>query len=146
MRKNCKTFEQWADSQYSEYIGVRDKESSRLRDHLTVSDDKFVEVAIYSTRTKKIGIARCHEDTSQIYIGYAVAWARYKGEAIPEIPNYEAVKNLANGDRFEYLGKMYVADSQCDFNSNLRYCLAVRKSDEKRKITTFDKNLIVVKL
>ena len=146
MRKNCKTFEQWAYSQYNEFMRVRYKESNRLRDHLSVSDDKFVEVAIYSTRTKKIGIARCHGDSSQIYIGYAVAWARYKGEAIPEIPNYEAVKNLTNGDWFEHLGKTYVADSQCDFDNSLRYCLAVRKSDEKRKIVTFNKNLIVVKL
>lgn len=90
MRKNCKSFEQWVDSQCAEFGAVVDGNSWHTN-HLSISVySTFSSVvgSITNERTGKIGHATVkvenHDDPTRVVT--ALAWADYKGE---EIPNFD---------------------------------------------------------
>ena len=91
MRKNCKTFEQWVQSQVNEFHKISDKSDYLYLDmratkysHIFLGSLKCV---IVNERRAKCGYSSValnrYDDPTNIAI--AVAWADYKGE---EIPNF----------------------------------------------------------
>jgi hypothetical protein len=110
MRKNCKTFKEWIDSQVAEFNAAHHGDDHGY--HLSASIwstplGGSVRCMIINDRRNKTGFAsvsaKAYNDPTQIAIG--LAWADYKGEEIPDfsIPLYK----LGRMDKFEYGGETY---------------------------------------
>lgn len=62
---------------------------------------RTAETVIMNTKTMKSAKARCHfTDTFNVYVGIAVAWAKYNHEIIPQFEKTINRDELKNGDKF----------------------------------------------
>ena len=103
MRKNCKNFIQWAQSQYDElpletakhlFVSVVSTTSSVIA---TVSNDRTGKRGHATVKTKNF------DDPTMIAV--ALAWTDYKGEKIPDFK--VPLCHLTTSDKFIYNGKEY---------------------------------------
>ena len=104
MRKNCKNFLEWAQSQFDEF--PIDK-SEHLRVD-TICTPNSVITTITNNRTGKTGHATVKTDNfnDPTMIAIALAWTNYKGEEIPDFKI--SLIRLSTNDRFYYHGKKYI--------------------------------------
>ena len=104
MRKNCKTFEQWVDSQYQEFERVC-KKSSALQLHSGCRKNTRYTI-IFNIKTKHsacetVNIKNGMGIRQSIQVSTALAWASYKGEDIPEFKKPIRIADIENGATFE---------------------------------------------
>lgn len=107
MRKNCKTFEQWMESQYNEFYSIVGKGKSK---YLRVSVGKTsssIAANITNNKTGKFGHAsvKAGNFDDPFLIATALAWVHYKGEKIPDFSL--RLCNLSTGDIFYHEGRKY---------------------------------------
>lgn len=88
MRKNCKTFKEWIDSQVAEFNATYNKDGQAYHLSAQIWSTTLggsVRCIIINERRNKTGFAsvsaKAHDDPTKIAIG--LAWADYKGEEIP---------------------------------------------------------------
>ena len=110
MRKNCKTFKEWIDSQVAEFNAAHNMDGQAYHLSAQIWSTTLggsVRCMIINERRNKTGFAsvsaKAYDDPTQISIG--LAWADYKGEEIPDfnIPLHK----LGTMDKFEYGGETY---------------------------------------
>ena len=83
MRKNCVSFEDWAESQYQEFKSVWQRSKNLEHQWVDTATAHFVKVL--SLRSGKTGSAAVSKNHSRD-VAFGLAWANYKGEEIPEFP------------------------------------------------------------
>lgn len=107
MRKNCKTFEEWAESQVDEFTAIK-KKSKHLQIVHSV-DYNSARYMICNLRNGKTGYGTVKIDNFANYaIVIALAWANYKGEKVPEFRRARLLRMLKEGAQFQTKdGKSY---------------------------------------
>ena len=105
MRKNCRSFEEWAMSQFWELNTVVSK-TTHLHIHNQMHGDTVVAL-IFNDKKEKVAIARVKESkyVFSAQIAFGLAWAKYKGERIPDFSI--TLENLYAEDKVQF--KMYGA-------------------------------------
>lgn len=104
MRKNCKTFEEWAESQVDEFTAIKKK--SKYLQIVHSVDYNSARYMICNLRNGKTGYGTVKMANFANYaVVIALAWANYKGEKIPDfrVP----LCRLTTSDKFIYNGKEY---------------------------------------
>lgn len=118
---NVRDYQKWVDSKVHSFSNLlSDKKnpakllSNAMQQHpfqikYTLCIDNFIiyvnlyttEIIILNAKTMKSAKARCHfTDTFNVYVGIAVAWAKYNHEAVPQIEKTIKRDELKNGDKF----------------------------------------------
>ena len=101
MRKNCKTFEEWCNSQYEEFMRAY-KTSRALHFKFENGGTNSLVAFIGNAKTtwcagEKVNVTK-YDDPSKIALG--LAWASYKCEPVPVFPEKIVLKDLPNGRKF----------------------------------------------
>lgn len=74
-------------------------ETARTYGNFVISVNKDGDTTIYNTKTGKSGKARLNpKDTSYMFLGLALAWARYMKKEIPVLRATTKISNLKVGD------------------------------------------------
>lgn len=134
MRKNCKNFEEWVDSQYEEYA-TTSKNAKYLRVS-TSFDHNSWHCFIFNIRNGESGFAAIKADHFDIppKVAAALAWANYKNE---EVPDFKVpLCRLTTSDKFIYNGKEYRYLTSNPYSTdNVIICDSYGKPSNLHKLT-----------
>lgn len=122
MRKNCKTFKEWIQSQVDEFFATHHGQGHGHHLYANIWRTTLggsVGCMIVNRKRNRTGFAsvsaKAHDDPTKIAIG--LAWADYKGEKIPEftVPLWK----LSTLDKFIYRNReyTYIVTNPCSPNN-----------------------------
>ena len=140
MRKHCKNFEQWIDSQYQEFDKVY-KKSTALQ--LRVGSQRNTHYAtIFNTKTKRsvcetVNMKNGNTLEQITKMNIALAWASYKGEQIPAF--YEPLISFYERDEmlFRYNCREWQIIQRHPYDSEKLICACENGEIKDFKLQTF---------
>lgn len=117
---NIRDYREWVDSKVHSFANLLPEKRNPAalleyamlgtyqRTHTLCVDNFIIYVNLYTAetiimnaKTMKSAKARCHfTDTFNVYVGIAVAWAKYNHEIVPQCENTINRDELKNGDKF----------------------------------------------
>lgn len=98
-KKISKNFIEWANKKYSNFMNLL---WGGKKSYIDYSTDETTWVSIYNCRTGKFAKSYCSSnDTFDIKIGIAIAWARYLKEEIPPMYDNNKYKIIISSTKTE---------------------------------------------
>ena len=97
--KYVENFEAWALEKYRQFKTEQESNPNLISAVSSVTRT----VAIVDLKNRKTSFSKCHKcDTFNMYVGYGVAWAKYKGEEIPKQIDIVKISELNPGQKFYF--------------------------------------------
>ena len=97
--KYVENFEAWALEKYRQFKTAQKSNPNLISAVSSVTRT----VAIVDLKNRKTSFSKCHKcDTFNMYVGYGVAWAKYKGEEIPKQIDIVKISELNAGQKFAF--------------------------------------------
>lgn len=95
--KYVENFEAWALEKYRQFKMAQESNPNLISAVSSVNRT----VAIVDLKNMKTSFSKCRKcDTFNMYVGYGVAWAKYKGEEIPKQIDIVKISELNAGQKF----------------------------------------------
>lgn len=100
--KYVENFEAWALEKYRQFKMAQESNPNLISAVSSVNRT----VAIVDLKNMKTSFSKCRKcDTFNMYVGYGVAWAKYKGEEIPKQIDMVKISELNPGQKFIFAEK-----------------------------------------